>query len=137
MKRAIQLFAFNIPYPPDYGGVIDIFYKIKALSECGVTVYLHCFEYNRPKAAELEKYCAKVFYYPRKESVRYQLSTKPYIVVTRVNEQLLSNLSSNKAFVVVAGTVLGISKIEVIPPKAAALVPLSRSSLCVNPGSRK
>lgn len=94
VKQSIQIVAFNIPYPPDYGGVIDIFYKVKALSECGVSVYLHCFEYNRPQAAELEKYCANVCYYKRKKGIRYQISTKPYIVVTRVNDQLLINLSA-------------------------------------------
>lgn len=94
METAIQIVAFNIPYPPDYGGVIDIFYKVKELSECGVSVYLHSFEYNRAQVAELEKYCTKVFYYPRKKGLRYQFSTKPYIVITRVNEQLIRNLSS-------------------------------------------
>ena len=103
MKRAIQLVAFNIPYPPDYGGVIDIFYKIKALSECGIAIYLHCFEYDRPHAIELESYCAKVFYYPRKKGIRYQFSFKPYIVVTRVNDQLLNNLSSNNAPILFEG----------------------------------
>jgi len=95
LETALQLVAFNIPYPPDYGGVIDIYYKIKALAESGVSVYLHCFEYDRPQAIELEKYCTKVFYYPRKYGIRYQLSTKPYIVITRNNNQLLNNLSSN------------------------------------------
>lgn len=103
MKRAIQLVAFNIPYPADYGGVIDIFYKIKALSECGLSVYLHCFEYDRPQVKELESYCAKVFYYSRKEGIRYQLSFKPYIVVTRVNDQLLKNLSSITAPILFEG----------------------------------
>jgi len=95
LKTALQLVAFNIPYPPDYGGVIDIYYKIKALAESGVSIYLHCFEYNRTQASELEKYCTKVFYYRRKHGIRYQLSTKPYIVITRNNNQLLNNLSSN------------------------------------------
>jgi len=103
VKRAIQLVAFNIPYPADYGGVIDIFYKIKALSECGLSVYLHCFEYDRPRAKELERYCAKVFYYTRKEGIRYQFSPKPYIVTTRINNQLLSNLSSNSAPILFEG----------------------------------
>ncbi|MBL7972360.1 MAG: glycosyltransferase [Prolixibacteraceae bacterium] len=103
METAIQLVAFNIPYPPDYGGVIDVFYKVKALSECGVTVYLHCFEYNRPQASELEKYCAKVFYYPRKYGLRYQFSAKPYIVVTRTNSQLINNLSKNRCPVLFEG----------------------------------
>ncbi len=103
VKQAIQLVAINIPYPPDYGGVIDIFYKIKALSECGVSVYLHCFEYDRPQAAELEKYCTNVYYYQRKKGIRYQLSTKPYIVVTRVNDQLLINLSANDSPILFEG----------------------------------
>lgn len=94
MEKSIQLVAFNIPYPPDYGGVIDIFYKVKALSECGVSVYLHCFEYDRPQVAELEKYCAQVYYYSRKKGINYQLSTKPYIVITRANDQMLINLSA-------------------------------------------
>ena len=103
METALQLVAFNIPYPPDYGGVIDVFYKIKALAESGVSVYLHCFEYDRPKAIELEKYCTKVFYYPRKHGIRYQFITKPYIVITRNNNQLLNNLSSNKAPILFEG----------------------------------
>jgi len=103
VETEIQIVAFNIPYPPDYGGVIDIFYKVKELSECGVSVYLHCFEYDRPRAIELEKYCAKVFYYSRKKGLRYQFSTKPYIVVTRVNDQLINNLSANKAPVLFEG----------------------------------
>ena len=95
--------SFNVPYPPDYGGVIDVFYKIKALSECGVSVYLHCFEYDRPPAIELEKYCAKVFYYTRKEGIRYQFSVQPYILVTRANDQLLKNLSSNNSPILFEG----------------------------------
>ena len=103
MKQAIQVVAFNIPYPPDYGGVIDIYYKIKALSEYGVSVYLHCYEYDRPRAVELEKYCAKVFYYTRKRGIRYQFSFKPYIVTTRINDQLLKNLSSNMSPILFEG----------------------------------
>jgi hypothetical protein len=103
LKTAVHLLAFNIPYPPDYGGVIDIFYKVKALSECGVSVYLHCFEYDRPKDVELEKYCAKVFYYPRKSGLRYQLSNKPYIAITRTNNQLINNLSLNNHPIIFEG----------------------------------
>lgn len=94
MENTIQLVAFNVPYPPDYGGIIDIFYKIKTLYQCGVKVYLHCFEYGRLPAPELEDYCAKIFYYKRPLGIRHQFSDKPYIVVTRANDQLLNNLSS-------------------------------------------
>lgn len=103
VEAAIQIVAFNIPYPPDYGGVIDIFYKIKALSEIGVSVYLHCFEYDRPQASELENFCAKIFYYPRKTGIRQQFSTKPYIAISRTNNQLINNLSNNKATILFEG----------------------------------
>jgi len=103
VETALQLVAFNIPYPPDYGGVIDIFYKVKALSEAGVSVYLHCFEYNRPQAIELEKYCAKVFYYPRLKGIRWQFSLKPYITNTRHNNQILSNLTANNSPILCEG----------------------------------
>ncbi len=103
MEKALQIVAFNIPYPPDYGGVIDIFYKIKALAKCGVSIYLHCYEYNRPRATELEKYCIKIFYYPRKKGLLYQFSFKPYIVVTRKDDQLLRNLELNPAPILFEG----------------------------------
>ena len=103
MAIAIQIVAFNIPYPPDYGGIIDIFYKVKALSEYGISVYLHCFEYDRPRSIELERYCAKVFYYSRHKGLRYQLSFIPYIVITRSNNQLINNLSSNKSPILFEG----------------------------------
>lgn len=103
METSLQIVAFNIPYPPDYGGVIDVFYKLKALSECGVSIYLHCFEYDRPRSPELEKYCSKVFYYRRKSGFIYQTLPKPYIVTTRAVKDLLVNLSSNPAPILFEG----------------------------------
>ena len=35
MTKAVNIVSFNIPYPPNYGGVIDVFFKIKALSKAG------------------------------------------------------------------------------------------------------
>jgi len=46
-------------------------------------------------------------------------------------------LSAMASGVVVDGLVLGISKMAVTPPRTAPRVPLSRSSLCSRPGSRK
>ena len=91
----INIVAFDIPFPADYGGTIDIFYKIKALHNLGVNILLHCFEYNKSPHPELDKYCKKVYYYHRKSGIRYLLSSLPYIVVTRKNKQLLQNLQEN------------------------------------------
>jgi hypothetical protein len=42
-----------------------------------------------------------------------------------------------RSTVLVGGWTLGMSRIVVTPPAAAARVPVVKSSLCVNPGSRK
>jgi hypothetical protein len=91
-EKRIHIVSFNIPYPANYGGVIDIFYKLKALSEIGVKVTLHAFEYGRKPAPELEKYCEKVYYYKRKTGIFSQFSILPYIVYSRRNNELLANL---------------------------------------------
>jgi len=79
----LHIIAFNVPYPPDYGGVIDIFYKVKALSSAGIRIILHCFQYGRLPSKELEDLCFKVYYYPRKSGLKYHLHSDPYIVSTR------------------------------------------------------
>ena len=43
MNKTLHVVALNIPWPANYGGVIDIYYKVKALHECGVKIILHCF----------------------------------------------------------------------------------------------
>ena len=94
-KLTVNIVAFDIPYPAIYGGTIDIFYKLRTLKKTGVNIILHCFEYNKPKQQELEKYCKQVFYYPRKKGLRYIFSKLPYIVITRSNRDLIENLKAN------------------------------------------
>ena len=64
----LHVVAFDIPYPPDYGGVIDVYYKLIALQKKGIKISLHCYEYGRQHREELTKICSEVFYYPRKNS---------------------------------------------------------------------
>ena len=63
----LHIIAFDVPYPANYGGVIDVFYRVKALSEAGVKVHLHCFEYGRGEQ-EILKRCHEVKYYKRDTS---------------------------------------------------------------------
>lgn len=88
----LHIVSFNIPYPADYGGVIDIFYKVKALSQAGIRVILHCFQYGRQHSKELEDLCFRVHYYQRKHGLKYLLQTDPYIVVTRTSNSMPKNL---------------------------------------------
>lgn len=92
-KRHLHIVAFATPYPANYGGVIEVFYKLRALSREGVQIHLHAFTYhNHPPAKELEAHCATVTYYRRNTGLKAALSPKPYIVKSRENQQLLKNL---------------------------------------------
>lgn len=91
-EKHLHIISFDVPYPANYGGVIDVFYKIKALHAHGVKVHLHCFEYGRAEALSLESICEKVYYYKRNMSKSLLLNTLPFVVVTRSSEKLMENL---------------------------------------------
>lgn len=94
-ETSINIVAFDIPYPPVYGGIIDIFYKLRALHEKGARIVLHCFEYNKARQPELEKYCFTVYYYQRRIGLTNQFSKVPYIALTRNHPELLTRLKEN------------------------------------------
>jgi len=53
LTRNLHIITLNVPYPPDYGGMIDTFYRIKALHGLGIKIHLHCFQYGRQQSKEL------------------------------------------------------------------------------------
>jgi hypothetical protein len=91
-NNTIEIISFDIPFPADYGGVIDVFYKIRAFNKAGIKVNLHCFEYGRKPAVELTALCNNVYYYKRNVSKANLIKRKPYIVASRSSEDLLINL---------------------------------------------
>ncbi|MDR0573172.1 MAG: glycosyltransferase [Tannerella sp.] len=95
MDKKLHLVSINIPWPANYGGVIDVYYKIKALYDCGIKIILHCFEYERPRAVELENVCEEVHYYRRRTGVLSNLTYLPYNVYSRKDERLIGNLLKN------------------------------------------
>lgn len=93
LDKHLHIISFDIPYPPNYGGVIDVYYKIKTLHSLGIRIHLHCFEYpGRDRSDELNQYCEEVFYYPRRTGLRSAFSLTPYIVISRKSEELMKNL---------------------------------------------
>jgi glycosyltransferase involved in cell wall biosynthesis len=88
----LHIVSFDVPYPANYGGVIDVFWKARALTEHGVKVHLHCFEYRRKKTPELERFFYKVHYYKRDISKKHLFKSKPYIIETRHSDELVKNL---------------------------------------------
>lgn len=90
--RHLHIVSFAIPYPANYGGVIDVFYKLKALHAQGIRIHLHCFAYKRQPAPELLRYCESVEYYDRHTGLAAALTLKPYIIASRRSPELLARL---------------------------------------------
>ena len=92
MEKHLHIISFDVPYPADYGGVIDVFYKIKALHQLGVKIHLHCYEYGRGEQPELNNFCEEVQYYHRCKGHEGFSHKLPYIVCSRSNKKLSENL---------------------------------------------
>lgn len=95
MDINLNIITLNIPFPPDYGGMIDSYNRIRILHKLGVRIHLHCFEYGRTPSSELELLCESVSYHTRRRGLIYHLSSLPYIVSTRKSKQLLAKLLEN------------------------------------------
>lgn len=91
-KRTLHIICHDVPWPPDYGGVVDLFYKLKYLHEAGISIKLHCFDYGRGRHDQLNRYCDEVHYYERQKGLKAVSVRLPYIVKSRENSVLLENL---------------------------------------------
>ncbi|MBC7849972.1 MAG: glycosyltransferase [Chitinophagaceae bacterium] len=95
MEKHLHIVCLDTPYPVDYGGVFDLFYKLVALHSAGIKIHLHCFEYGRGEQPELNKYCEEVHYYKRQQGHKGFSHKLPYIVASRINENLYKRLLEN------------------------------------------
>ena len=101
--RHLHIIIHDVPWPADYGGVVDLFYKIKSLYEAGVKIHLHCFVYKRGPQQELNKYCEKIYYYKRENNISRFSFRLPFIVNSRKNGQLLKNLNRDHHPILIEG----------------------------------
>ena len=92
MDKHLHIISLNVPYPVDYGGVFDLYYKLPALYQQGIKIHLHCFDYGRGEQPVLNRYCEAVHYYPRKVGLKAISLRYPYIVSSRINNELLNRL---------------------------------------------
>ncbi|MCF8237363.1 MAG: glycosyltransferase [Saprospiraceae bacterium] len=99
----VHIVSFDVPYPPDYGGIMDIYYRCKTLTRLGVEVVLHCYQYGRPVRKELEEVAAEIYYYPRKRAAGLFSLTTPHIVASRNAPALLDRLLLDDAPVLFEG----------------------------------
>ncbi len=99
----LHIVSFDIPYPANYGGVIDVYYKALALTEEGVRVHVHGFEYGRKPQEILAKQFFKVSYYKRDISKKHLFKSIPYIVSSRTSERLIHNLQKDNYPIILEG----------------------------------
>jgi hypothetical protein len=90
--RKLHIVCHDIPYPSDYGGVFDLFYKIQTLHEKGIHIILHCFTSGREEQPILNTLCDEVHYYQRRIGHKGYSHQIPYIVCSRSNPELLERL---------------------------------------------
>lgn len=88
----LHVVSFQVPFPPVYGGVIDVYYKLRALKAEGCKITLHTYRYRCAEAAQLSCVADQIYYYERATGPASALSTLPYIVYSRRNPQLIKNL---------------------------------------------
>lgn len=101
--KHLHIVTHDVPWPADYGGVIDLFYKLKALHRHDVKIHLHCFSQGRPQEDELNKFCISVTYYQRKIGISRFSFRLPFIVNSRANPELIKNLQKDNYPVLLEG----------------------------------
>lgn len=100
----LHVVCFQVPFPADYGGVIDVYYKLKALKEAGCSIVLHTYFYGgRGEQEALQEVADEVYYYERFTGVSSLVSTLPYIVYSRRAPLLLERLCQDDSPILFEG----------------------------------
>lgn len=98
MHKPLHIVCFNNPYPPSYGGTIEVYFKIKALHAIGYSIYLHCFTHEIPQQkTELDTLVEKVNFYKISYNPLHFFSGLPISVISRNNKELVNNIVKIKA----------------------------------------
>jgi len=104
LSRHLHIVCLDTPCPADYGGAIDMFYKIKALHKAGVEISLHYFSYGKKgNPNELNGFCKTINTYERKVGLKGFSLKQPYIVSSRVSDELVKNLQKDNDPVLLEG----------------------------------
>lgn len=104
-QLTIQVVSFDWPWPANYGGVVDVYYRIDSLLEMGIGVDLHVVSQHEqpgPVPSQWREKRFQLFSFPRR-GWRSVLSPKPYIVSSRAVAQLLPKLASGPPFILFEG----------------------------------
>ena len=103
MNKHIHIVTHEVPWPVDFGGVFDLFYKIKSLHQKGIKIHLHCFTKKMEEHSILNRYCESVHYYERKKHFSLSHFLLPFIVQSRNDKALLENLQKDNYPILLEG----------------------------------
>jgi len=104
MAKSLHIVCFDNPYPPNYGGIIDVYFKIKALHQLGYQVYLHCYVKEVPHELDtLQGITQEVFFYPIRMNPFYFFSAVPFSVRCRDDQRFAENIQKMDAPVLFEG----------------------------------
>lgn len=96
--KVINIVSFNNPFPPKYGGIIDVYYKVEALNKIGYQIHMHCFVKEIPTHyEELSKITASISFYLAEPKWYHFFSNLPLSIISRGNKGLVDNLTKNDA----------------------------------------
>jgi hypothetical protein len=101
--RKLHIVCHDVPFPPDYGGVFDLYYKIRTLFEEGIQILLHCFTSGREEQPILNTLCEAVYYYQRRTGHKGFSHQIPYIVCSRSSPELLERLLQDEYPILLEG----------------------------------
>ena len=93
----LHIVTFSVPYPPNYGGAMDVWNRLKALKSLGVRIQLHCFLYGPyvPQAI-LKEVAEEVHYYPRSVWPIFFAKGQPFVISSRKHNLLLNRLQGDQ-----------------------------------------
>lgn len=96
MIEYVHIVCLDAPSPANYGGAIDMHYKIKSLAASGLKIILHYFDYKENRGAEdLADCCEAIYSYKRQTGWKGLSFRKPYIIKSRINRQLIDRLNKD------------------------------------------
>lgn len=96
MPKELHIVCLDTPWPADYGGAIDMMNRIKMFHQLGVMINLHYFSYNeRGTPNELNQFCKTISVYEREKPEAGLSFSLPYIVSSRINDQLIERLQKD------------------------------------------
>lgn len=94
-KKTLHIVSFDNPYPANYGGVIDVFYKLQCFKELNFEIILHIYSEELKSSKVLNELCNTIYYYKRKKQWYKHLSLNPFVVVSRFDSLIINNLNKD------------------------------------------